>query len=145
MRSICGILAVVATLGLATTAVAAGPCYGDSGMWANHNAYGGYSAPACGAPWYGLVPGCCEFPPSCCRHVWDGYCQELRGMDAVRAFFPNRCGRGCGQGAGLHCSQPACGPADAGCCPIDDLPGDAPETETIEDLLEIPPAPPRAG
>jgi len=35
-----------------------------------------YAAPACGAPGYGWAPGCCECAPSCCDHVWDGYCQQ---------------------------------------------------------------------
>jgi len=34
-------------------------------------------APACCGPSFGTVSvqGCCELPPSCCRHVWDGYCE----------------------------------------------------------------------
>lgn len=41
-------------------------------------------APACCAPAYSamsLEQECYEFPPSCCQHVWDGYCaaKQLRG------------------------------------------------------------------
>ena len=35
-----------------------------------------YFAPACGAPSYSLMPGCCQCQPSRCDHVWDGYCQK---------------------------------------------------------------------
>jgi len=45
-----------------------------AGLAADWNSLG---APACCAPSYGTVSlqGCCELPPSCCRHVWDGYCE----------------------------------------------------------------------
>ena len=145
MRSICRVLAVVAILGLATGATAAEPCCGNYGMWAGYGAYEGYCAPACGAPCYGLVPGCCEFPPSCCDHVWAGYCQELRGLDAVRALFPNRCCRGCGRGVGAGCCGPACEAMGTGCCASDPAPGVAPAAPPAEASVEIPLAPKRAG
>jgi len=46
-----------------------------AGDWAS------LGAPACCGPSFGTValqPGCCEFPPTCCRHVWDGYCENKR-------------------------------------------------------------------
>jgi hypothetical protein len=73
MRSMYGLFAVVVIFGLASLAAGGGPCWGDQVGCAG---CGGYSAPACAAPAYGLAPGCCELPPSCCDHVWDGYCQE---------------------------------------------------------------------
>ena len=50
---------------------------------------GMYYAPACGCPSYGLMaPGCCEYPPSRCDHVWDGYCNErcCWGCGACRSW-----------------------------------------------------------
>ncbi len=46
-----------------------------AGLAADWNSLG---APACCGPSYGTVAlqqGCCEYPPSCCRNVWDGYCE----------------------------------------------------------------------
>lgn len=46
-----------------------------AGDW---NSLGG---PACCGPSFGvatLQPGCCETPPSCCRGVWEGYCESKR-------------------------------------------------------------------
>lgn len=37
--------------------------------------------PSCCCPSYGAISlsqGCCEFPPSCCRDVWAGYCEAKR-------------------------------------------------------------------
>lgn len=37
--------------------------------------------PGCCCPSYGAISlsqGCCEFPPSCCRDVWAGYCEAKR-------------------------------------------------------------------
>jgi len=83
MRSMCGVFAVLALCGLASEAAGFEPCCGSQATFTAYEAYAGYAASACAAPGYGLVPGCCEFPPSCCEHVWDGYCQE-------------RCHRACG-------------------------------------------------
>ena len=81
MRKKCwtvGALAAVLVVGLAADLQAAcGHCGGGGSV--------DYGAPACGAPGYGsLTPGCCEYPPSCCDNIWDGYCEE------------RRCGRGWG-------------------------------------------------
>ena len=109
MRSMYGVFAVVVVCGLVSMAAGSGPCWGNHAGCAGCGAYGGYSAPACGAPGYGLAPGCCEFPPSCCQHVWDGYCQE-------RAMWLSRCcgagafrgGSGyCGGGTTCGCVEPA--------------------------------------
>ena len=131
-------------MGLATAAMAAEPCCGNQAMSMGYGGYAGYCAPACAAPSYGLVPGCCEFPPSCCDHVWDGYCQELRGLDALRALCPYRGCRGLGCGAVQGWGGAACSPVGLGCCEIDSVerpeagepPGDA--------VVEIPVAPIRA-
>jgi hypothetical protein len=39
-----------------------------------------YAAPSCMSPTYGYyAPGCCPcVAPSCCDHIWDGYCFERR-------------------------------------------------------------------
>ena len=89
MRSMHGVFAFVVVCGLASMAVGSGAYWGNHAGCAGCGDYGCYSAPACAAPAYGLAPGCCEFPPSCCQHVWDGYCQE-------RAMWLSRC---CGAGA----------------------------------------------
>ena len=80
--------------------------------------YGSYetlSAPACAAPGYGLVPGCCESAPSCCDNVWDGYCQESHCF-SFPLFRGCRLAPRCGLGGGGCCpAQPTCG--EAGCQP----------------------------
>ncbi len=58
-----------------TVATASANGDGNAGYTVS-NAYG---APACAAPAYcgPLVPGCCEYAPSCrCDDIWAGYCQE---------------------------------------------------------------------
>ncbi len=47
-----------------------------------------YSAPACAVPYFALVPGCCEFPPSCCESAWAGYCQQKA---RCRGFWYRAC------------------------------------------------------
>lgn len=50
------------------------------GNYASLYAGGAYGASACAGPGYycgPLVPGCCEYAPSCrCDNIWEGYCQE---------------------------------------------------------------------
>jgi len=93
MRSLGWIIAILAVSGLAADGSAAELWYGNHATLAGCGAAGcgpagcgatgcrvsaAYGAAACCAPGYGFVPGCCEFPPSRCDHVWDGYCQERR-------------------------------------------------------------------
>jgi hypothetical protein len=140
MRSV---IAVVAVVVLSTAASAAEPSFGHQAMPVGYGGYEGYCAPACASPCYGLVPGCCEFPPSCCDHVWDGYCQELRGLDALRAFCSRGGSRGFGCGGGCGVCAAACGPVAPGCCAIagaEPLDAGAPG----EQMVEIPAAPVRA-
>jgi hypothetical protein len=54
----------------------AGPAAGQVMVSGDQRAPNPYGAPACGAPLYGLAPGCCESPPNCCSNAWDGYCEE---------------------------------------------------------------------
>jgi len=45
--------------------------------------------PACCGPSFGMVtlkPGCCETPPSCCRGVWEGYCESKRAGGWCRGY-----------------------------------------------------------
>ncbi len=122
MRSIHGLLAVVVVCG------AAGMAAGGNSYWGDAMGCGGcgaYAAPACAAPSYGLVPGCCEFPPSCCYHVWDGYCQE-------RAYWLARC---CGAGACGYGAAPF-GGVGPGC------PACQTEVPAVEPTPDAPPAPP---
>ncbi|MFH1922875.1 MAG: hypothetical protein ABIP48_23675 [Planctomycetota bacterium] len=132
MRSLGWIIAILAVGGLTADASAAELWYGSHATLAGCGAAGcgpagcgaagcgvsaAYGAPACCAPSYGLVPGCCEQSPSCCDNVWDGYCQERRHggrrgwalqyvcRPAVRCFSPRvECGR----------SEAACGRAGPG-------------------------------
>ena len=142
MRSICGVFAVITVFGLATAAMAAEPCCGNQATSMGYDGYAGYCAPACAAPCYGTVPGCCEFPPSCCDNVWDGYCQELRGLDALRALCPYRGCRGFGCGAGHRWGGGACASVGATCGVVDGVePFDA--GEAGDGMVEIPAAPSR--
>jgi hypothetical protein len=76
----------------------------------NHSAYG---APPCGAPAYcgPLVPGCCEYPPSCrCDDIWAGYCQEKQN-GGCWPMIGMPCFGGCHQRFLQPCSkvaQPLC-------------------------------------
>ncbi len=70
MLRVVSIAALALVTGLAGRSSATGP------VWDAHAAHPAYAAPACGAPMYGLAPGCCECVPNCCTNVWDGYCRE---------------------------------------------------------------------
>ncbi len=96
----------------------------------------GLGAEACSAPNYGtldLEPGCCEFPPTCCKDVWAGYCQE---RDDWKEFVPSRFRHNqdtCACGA----TRP-CGP---GFCPFFSLFGWALPTATVSTCNEGPDQP----
>ena len=121
MRSMCGVLALLTVCGLAMTAFGSEPAAVSQPALPNLGPCGGYAAPACAAPAYGLVPGCCEFAPSCCDTVWDGYCQERHRWEPgmLRGFFwglrPCRRAPECTPACETDCGQPAGGcvaPAD---------------------------------
>jgi len=79
MRWISCALAFTAAVGMATTAIAAGPIWGATGAGCGCDgvAFQSLSAPPCAAPAFGsMVPGCCECQPSGCDNAWAGYCQE---------------------------------------------------------------------
>lgn len=88
MRSVCWM--AVAGLVLAV----AGPAAGQVVNWNDQGVPNPYCAPACGAPMYGLAPGCCEFPPNCCSNAWDGYCEERARVmsrgDRMKAWFHSK-------------------------------------------------------
>ena len=66
-------LLAVCLINTAATAPVSGDEYADYAVSSD------YGAPACAAPAYcgPLVPGCCEYAPSClCDDIWAGYCQE---------------------------------------------------------------------
>jgi hypothetical protein len=141
MRSMCAVFALLSVCGLATMAAGAGPFCGCESGAAGYAGYAAYCAPACAGPAYGLAPGCCEFPPSCCEHVWDGYCQErhcgpylFRG----RFFSGASCFHGgvgyCGAAPECDCVGPAVGASEAAVGVIDDAvtppaPPEAPESK----------------
>ena len=122
MRSMCWVFAVLALCGLASAAAGVEPCCGSQATFSPYEGYAGYAASACAAPGYGMVPGCCELPPSCCDNVWDGYCQE-RGQRAcgfrrasrchpARYHFPHAMGACCG-GPACECLDPGCAASEA--------------------------------
>lgn len=93
MRAKPWLAAVVVMGGLVLVSAPAFGAY-PGGPWGG--GWAAYGAPACGGPGYGaMVPGCCEFRPNCCDHVWDGYCQN-RGCHKKH-------GVGCGTCGGLPC------------------------------------------
>lgn len=115
MRSLSGLFAVVVVCGLATAAVGGEACWGCQ-AGAGYGPYAGLCAGACAAPGFGLVPGCCEWSPSCCTHVWDGYCQERRGCGCglygscwrARGYsygYGFGCASGCFEGPACDCSN----------------------------------------
>lgn len=86
-----------------------------------------YGAPACQGPAYcgPLVPGCCDYPPSCrCDDIWAGYCQEknqgcgwpvlslpvirCRGGFSARYGVPQRAPSRCMQTVVPACNEPVC-------------------------------------
>lgn len=69
-------LALLAVSGLAVPAVGFQPTWVEGSGYAGPVYNHAYCAPACGASFCGLVPGCCEFPPSACENAWVGYCEE---------------------------------------------------------------------
>jgi hypothetical protein len=125
------LIPVLVILACLSTAASGFEFYG--GRHAGLAGYGGcgcrsctaLSAPACGAPGYGLVPGCCEHAPSCCDNVWDGYCQESHcfhfplfrgclaaprcGLGGCHQARPTCCDSGCDSGCESGC-QPSCQP-----------------------------------
>lgn len=115
MRSTCGVLALLAVCALVMAAAGSEPTSVSQTALPNPEAYSGYAAPACAAPAYGLVPGCCEFAPSCCDTVWDGYCQERHRWEPgmLRGFCwglrPCRRAPRCATGCQTGCDQPAGG------------------------------------
>ena len=67
------------------------------------------SSPACCGMAYGLVPGCCEFTPSWCDRIWDGYCQKKH----VHMGW-GRCHKHCGHRTGGVC-RPQCAKCSGVC------------------------------
>ena len=98
MRWICWATGLLGVCSLLSLAAGLDSAYGWDGSCSNCSQNYTYGAPACGAPLFGFTPGCCEFPPSLCDNIWDGYCQEK----ARRSAFWQRFGTG---------RTTSCGPA----------------------------------
>jgi hypothetical protein len=135
MRLIGWIAAIVVVGSLGSDAFGIELCCDRYRAPANAESCTAYGAPACAAPGLGLVPGCCEFVPSCCDDVWEGYCQEQRGLSgrfAGRLCLPRlRCR--------TICAPPACGTS---CCQPDQGPAPILQEETTAPAEQpIPPAP----
>lgn len=63
----------------------------DAHYGGGHRASCSLQAPACGGTFgYGLAPGCCECPPSCCDNAWDTYCEEKARWQAHWAQWAAR-------------------------------------------------------
>ena len=136
-------LALVTIWSLNAVALGAELTPDNSANLTAYSAFGGYAAPACAAPGYDLVPGCCEFSPSCCDDVWAGYCQEQRGCAfGLRRGFccPPAPGRFLGWGR-WHCAEPAC--VEPCCQPGENTP-DVVEEGATAPAGEAPKAPQKA-
>lgn len=94
MRSMCWVASVLAICGLVGTAAGLDPIPSGCATCNSRGWYGAYAAPACAAPAFGMVEGCCERAPSCCDNAWAGYCQERDWPLSCRTA---KC---CGQPAG---------------------------------------------
>jgi len=92
MRLICWVTAVVLIGGLVSPALAIEPIpEAMAETWPSGGAWDA-AAPPCGVWCFGMVPGCCRCPPSCCDNAWEGYC-EKKGCPAWRvrrAVCPER-------------------------------------------------------
>ncbi len=114
MRSIGWILAGLSVCGLIWVA-GSGPCWGRQPTPPGEVSYEAYGALPCGAPSYGFVPGCCEFPRSCCDNVWAGYCQERHRCWAFPRQRHWRRGPRClPEMSGSCCDEPTGTPVDLG-------------------------------
>ena len=125
VRRIFWVPAVLALCCLASPAVAIEAADDGQIMLMGQWSRDGYCAPACAAPPFGTVPGCCQCQPSCCDHVWDGYCQEKWSRKGVF------CGK-------IHC-QPA---------PVvyQQVPCDGPKEGWVSEMFQMPqPVPDSTG
>ena len=89
-------IAILAALvwGIDSTVANGTCCAGGSGSFA-WNTTSVYSLPPCMAPGYGsMMNACCPTPaPTCCDHIWDGYCTERRCCDKLWWCRPTIGGR----------------------------------------------------
>lgn len=76
MRSICWVPAVLLICGLVSPVLGLQPIIEANGTTAEGGAWGPAAAPPCGVWCFGMMPGCCQCPPSCCDDAWDGYCEQ---------------------------------------------------------------------
>jgi len=133
MRSVYWVPAVLMMGSLTSSAAEFGPGCAACAKSSHRGLYAAYAAPACAATAYGMVPGCCEFSPSCCDDAWAGYCQE-RGhrRSAARPRCHHRpvpacpsCGRGAFHAVGWSQPRPLGAGAAMGSAPHDEVaPGD---------------------
>jgi len=76
MRWICRGFALLAVCSLLNPATGYAAGCGEKAICAGCQGYRTLGAPACAAPDFGTVPGCCQCQPSPCDNAWDGYCLE---------------------------------------------------------------------
>ena len=138
MRWICWAVALSAICGLASEAVGFETTW-NTGMMSSGGAYGhAYCASPCASSLYGTVPGCCDYPPSCCDNAWAGYCEEKARCHA----FWHRVGAylsGCGRNRGCY----DCVPSSTTCCEteVQSAPVSPAEAAEPEASADIPLAP----
>jgi len=106
------------------------PAFGaqTGGAWSG--GWAAFGAPACGAPGYGtMAPGCCELRPTCCDHVWDGYCQN-KGCHKRHCVSP------------AACSVPACAGCQSGMMSssMPAVPASIPAGSALEMFQQVPPS-----
>ncbi len=109
MRWICWAILSLAVCALVSAAAGTDSAYGGGGSCGSCEQNYSYYAPACASPFHGMVPGCCELPPSPCDNAWAGYCQEKA---RCRSFWHRL-----GTGGATHCgSAPTCCQSAPTCC-----------------------------
>jgi hypothetical protein len=108
MRSIQWISAALLALGTLSCAARAQAVSGLPGMPPGYD-WSAYAAPPCQAPPYGtygsVVPGTYDCP-SCCLHVWNGFCQK-KAMQYEK-WSNSNCGVCTGE---TPCVRPRCASA----------------------------------
>jgi len=105
MRRICWACVVLAVVALSRPAAGFDSGYGWGKSCTSCEPCYTYGAPACGAPFFGWQPGCCQDPPSPCDNAWAGYCEEKARWRA----FCYRLGTG---------GKASCGSMPADCQPM---------------------------
>lgn len=76
MRWIRWASALLAVCAVTCSATAAEHTRGPGSTCTGCEKYDCLAAPACGMPFYGWKPGCCQCQPTACDNAWATYCDE---------------------------------------------------------------------